>query len=323
MPSNYSSIPHFSVTIPLYNKAPYVRKAVESVMGQTFADWELWVVDDGSTDGGGEIVSAINDSRVHYHRQENAGVSATRNNGVALSCAPYICFLDADDWWEPTFLEEMARLIARYPDAGIYGTGYTIVDEKRRKTRPSPVGVDHDFSEGPIDYFEAYSCTEAMPLWTGAVCIPKDVFDKVGGFNPTLKMAEDFDLWVRIALTHKVVFLNKSLANYNQDVDIATRAIGSLPDPKAQFAFNADYLKPLTTDNPKARQVVEWVQIVCLKQYYLSKQYHKQAKTVLDSIDMTMHRGKPYTAYLRRPVWQTRMILNIHKTINRLKWANA
>ena len=314
----------FSVIMPLYNKAPYVRKAVESVVGQTFQNWELVVVDDCSTDGSAEVVEQVTDPRIQLVRlAENGGVGAARNRGVALAHASYVCFLDADDWWEPTFLEEMAGLIARHPNAGIYGTGYTIVDEKRKKTRPSPVGVDHDFTDGPIDYFEAYARTEAMPLWTSAVCIPKIVFDGVGGFNPALRMAEDFDLWVRIALTHTVVFLNKPLANYNQDVDSANRAIGSLPDPSAQFAFNADYLKPLIADNPKARQVVEWVQIVCLKQYYLSKQYHRKAKAVLGSIDMTMHKGKHYTDYLRRPVWQTRMILGLYKIINRIRWATT
>ena len=114
----------FSVIMPLYNKAPYVRKAAESVVAQTCKDWELVVVDDGSVDSGGEIVKSINDSRIRLVRQDNAGVSAARNRGVAGTTSPYICFLDADDWWEPTFLEEMAQLIERYPDAGIYGTGY-------------------------------------------------------------------------------------------------------------------------------------------------------------------------------------------------------
>ena len=99
---------HFSVIMPLYNKATYVRKAVESVVRQTFGDWELIVVDDGSTDGSGEVVREIDDPRIRLVQQENSGVGAARNNGVAQSSAPWICFLDADDWWEPTFLEEMA-----------------------------------------------------------------------------------------------------------------------------------------------------------------------------------------------------------------------
>ena len=122
--------------MPFYNKAPYVRKAVASVVGQIYRDWEMVVVDDGSTDGSGDIVAAIADKRIRLVRQENAGVSAARNRGVTESTAPYICFLDADDWWEPTFLEEMAGLIDRYPDAGIYGTSYWIVKNGHRRLAP-------------------------------------------------------------------------------------------------------------------------------------------------------------------------------------------
>ena len=117
-------MPHFSVIMPLYNKAPYVRKAVESVMGQTYTDWKLVVVDNGSTDGSGDVVAGLTDSRIRTVRlEENNGPGAARNYGAAChsdlkaatpnetrhnSASPYICFLDADDWWEPTFLEEMA-----------------------------------------------------------------------------------------------------------------------------------------------------------------------------------------------------------------------
>ena len=132
-------MPHFSVIMPLYNKAPYVRKAVESIVGQSFTDWELIIVDDCSTDSSTAVVEQITDPRIRIVRLEkNGGVSAARNRGVAESAATYICFLDADDWWEPTFLEEMAGLVERHPNAGIYGTGYTIVDEKTKGRGNAP-----------------------------------------------------------------------------------------------------------------------------------------------------------------------------------------
>ncbi|MGX8712352.1 MAG: glycosyltransferase family 2 protein, partial [bacterium] len=121
-------MPHFSVIIPLYNKAPYIRKTMESVLGQTFNDYELIIIDNGSNDGSSEIVARFTNPHIRIVRfAENIGVSNARNKGVELSSAPYITFLDADDWWEPTFLEEMAGLIERNPNAGIYGTGYYIV----------------------------------------------------------------------------------------------------------------------------------------------------------------------------------------------------
>ena len=117
----------FSVVIPLYNKAPYVKKALESVFAQTFRDFELIVVDDGSTDDSLNVAKEVLDASGIYHQlihQDNAGVSTARNNGVASSNGDYICFLDADDWWAPNFLERMDWLIKEYPEAGIYGVNY-------------------------------------------------------------------------------------------------------------------------------------------------------------------------------------------------------
>ena len=201
-------MPHFSVIIPLYNKAPYVRKAVESVVGQTHEDWELVIVDNGSTDGSSDVVASISDPRIQTVRlEDNIGPGAARNRGVAESTAQWICFLDADDWWEPTFLEEMAGLIERHPDAGIYGTGYYIV--KNGKKRLAPIGVEEGFDEGEINYCKVYAKTLCMPLTSITVCMPRGVFDETGGFKTYLRLGEDFDLWIRIALKHKVVLFEQ------------------------------------------------------------------------------------------------------------------
>ena len=107
----------YSVILPLFNKAPYVTKAIGSVLCQAYSDYELIIMDDGSTDDSFEKASkAIEGHRnCHIHRQQNAGVSSARNNAVALSKGDYLCFLDADDWWSPAFLEEMEKLIDEYP----------------------------------------------------------------------------------------------------------------------------------------------------------------------------------------------------------------
>ena len=308
--------PHFSVIIPLYNKAPYVHRAVESVVEQIYKDWELIVVDDGSTDGGADIVKKFFDKRIQLVSQHNSGVSTARNRGVTESTSPFICFLDADDWWEPTFLEEMAGLIGRHPDAGIYGTGYYIV--KKGKKRVAPIGVAKEFTEGEINYCRVYAKTFCMPLCIGSVCIPRKMFDTTGGFNPQLRMAEDFDLWIRIALNNPVVLLNKPLFHYNQDVDTHTRAIGSLQPPEVHFAFNTDYLKPFMEKNMEVKHIVEQVQIVCLKQYYLSQEYHNRAKAELEKLDLGAHRGKDYSDYCQHPRWVTRFKKHAHNLIRRL-----
>lgn len=295
----------FSVIIPLYNKAPYVQKALESVFMQSFKDFELIVIDDGSRDNSLNVAEKVMKSSsvdCRLIHQDNAGVSATRNRGVSVSQGDYICFLDADDWWEPSYLKEMDSLIRDLPDAGLYGTSYTIVNAINNKTRVASIGVDDGFLRGYIDYFQVYANGLHMPIWTGAVCIPRGVFDSVHGFNPELKMGEDFDLWVRIALNHKVALLNEPLSNYNQDVSPFNRAIGSLPPPDTQFAFRADYLLEAKESNPILKYTVEMVQIVCLKNYYLSRSYRKRAKAVLSGLDINAHKTKAYARYLYRPV---------------------
>ncbi|MDP4270339.1 MAG: glycosyltransferase family A protein, partial [Bacteroidota bacterium] len=112
----------FSVIIPLYQKGPFIARAIESVLCQTYKEFELIVIDDGSTDNGANIVEQITDHRLTLIRQENRGVSAARNKGISLAKGDYIGLLDADDKWEADFLMEMKRLIETYPGCGWYSS---------------------------------------------------------------------------------------------------------------------------------------------------------------------------------------------------------
>src|SRR5581483_11097181 len=114
-----------SVIVPLYNKAPYVRRALESINGQTLSDFEVIVVDDGSSDEGPHIVSQYPDPRFRMIAQTNAGPGAARNRGIAEARGEYIAFLDADDEWEPCYLEESLRLLSAHSDAASVSSGYT------------------------------------------------------------------------------------------------------------------------------------------------------------------------------------------------------
>lgn len=307
--------------MPLYNKASYVRKAVESVVGQTCRDWELIVVDDGSTDGGGDIVTSIADPRIRLVRQENAGVSAARNRGVALSSeaafrSPYICFLDADDWWEPTFLEEMAALIERYPDAGIYGTSYWIVKNGRK--RLAPIGVEEGFAEGEINYCQVYARTLCMPLTSITVCIPRRVFDETGGFPLGITLGEDFLLWLRIAINHKTVLLNKPLANYNQDVDVAHRGTHHLHPPERHMLWQLGEYEPLEKSNPDYKQLIDNLRTYSLMNYLLNRRYRDAARTELAKVDWSRQPAKTRRLY-QRPVWILQLRQHLLKTGSHIK----
>lgn len=293
----------FSVIIPLYNKAPYVRKAIQSVLAQTFTDFELVVVDDGSKDDSAEIATEAIGSYPNCRliKQENAGVSMARNNGVAVSQGEYFCFLDADDWWEPSFLEEMSQLIADFPEAGIYGTNYTIVNETKRKTRVAKIGVEEGFKRGYINYCQAYAKTMYMPLWTGAVCVPRKVFDEMHGFRQGVQLGEDFLLWIHVALQYKVVLLNKPLAYYNQDAEAANRGVGHLHKPNEHMLWNLADLEPVEQSNDDYKNLVDTLRVSALMPYYLSKEYRQAALSELNKVDWERQPEKTKREY-KRPI---------------------
>ncbi|NIA10441.1 MAG: glycosyltransferase, partial [Nitrospiraceae bacterium] len=120
-------MPKVSAVIPLYNKAPYIQRALRSVLAQIFQDFEIIVIDDGSTDDGAQIVKSIPDKRIRLIQQENAGVSAARNRGIKEAKGDLIAFLDADDAWKSEFLETILRLKKKFPEAGAYATAYEMV----------------------------------------------------------------------------------------------------------------------------------------------------------------------------------------------------
>lgn len=310
----------FSVVIPLYNKAPYVAKAIQSVLAQTFTDYELIVVDDGSKDESFSVAlkSIEGYGNCRIYKQKNGGVSVARNRGVQLSQGGYLCFLDADDWWEPTFLEEMSKLIEEYPEAGIYGTNYTIVNEAKHKTRVAPVAVESGFERGYINYCQVYAKCLAMPLWTGAVCIPRSVFDETEGFPQGIKLGEDFLLWIRIALKHKVVFLNKALAYYNQDVEAANRGVGRLHKPEEHMLWNLAELEPLEQTDPGYKQLVDNLRTYSLLPYYLSATYRDYAQRELDKVDWERQPFSTWYCY-HQPMWMLRCASKLKNTGSKLK----
>lgn len=305
----------FSVIIPLFNKAPYVQKTLESVIGQSFRDFELIVVDDGSTDDSFAVArSVLKDCGIVHHliHQENAGVSLARNNGVAVSRGEYLCFLDADDWWAPTFLEEMDVLIGEYPDAGIYGTNYYYVKNGMESVCIKAAET------GYIDYFKVYADGLKMPLTSISVSVPKTVFTELNGFPTHVKLGEDFMLWVQIALLYKVAFLNVPLAYYNQDVDPTWRGIGHLVPPKVHMLWNLDFLSDVEKDNPEFKRLLDNLRTYSLLPYYLSKPYHEEAGRELEKVDWNRQPSKVRALY-KKPIWFLKLREVVFKVGSKMK----
>lgn len=312
----------FSVIIPLYNQVSYIHKALNCVAGQSFSDFEVIIIDDGSTDGSDKVVldylQKHQNSNITYITQKNSGVSVARNKGVEKAKFPFIAFLDADDWWHPDYLLNMKRLIDQYPEAGIYGSSYFKV--KNNREVPAKIGVDNDFRDGLINYFQVYAKTLWMPLWTGATIIKKSVFEEFRGFKPNLKLGEDFDLWVRVALKYPVAFCNKSLAYYNQDVDDTSRGVGRfrLYDKNEYFAFNLSYLEVFENTNSQLKFLLDNLRVVSLLRYRLEEQYKEEVDQIIKGVDF---KKLPFSQFLNfhLPVPVVKMFYNSRVVLSNAK----
>lgn len=295
----------FSVVIPLFNKVQYIEKAIQSVLDQSFPDFELIIINDGSTDGSAELAASFDDWRLRIINQDNSGVSSARNKGVAHSKFGYVAFLDADDWWSPHFLHEMSSLISAFPKAGVYGSKYFTV--KNGINTEARIGVPDHFTSGYIDYFTVYARTFWVPINCSFVVVRKSLFEEVGGFRPTLKFGEDLDLWIRMALKDKVAYINKFLAYSNQDVELVTRALGTGKywQKEEYVLFNLDYLKAEEKKHPSLKVLLDGLRVRALSDFYLHSQHPDAVRQILDSIDFS-EQPSFYKFIYRWPKWLVR-----------------
>jgi glycosyltransferase involved in cell wall biosynthesis len=207
--------PRFSVVIPLYNKAPYIRRAVDSVLAQTLEDFELVVVDDGSTDGSGELVKAYTDPRLRYVWQSNAGECAARNRGIEESRSEWISYLDADDEYLPEFLAEFSEVRHQFPDVSVIFSNYEVVVGKTHEgwcaeglTRPFVVN----------DYFR-FCLMRGQGMSCSSTATTREVIRRVGGFPVGITLAGDLDAFARLAWgAGEVAVIPKRLAVFHNDV---------------------------------------------------------------------------------------------------------
>ncbi len=205
-------MPVFSVVIPLYNKEKYIAQTLENVLKQRFTDFEIIVVNDGSTDASGKIVKSLSDARISYFSTANHGAAAARNFGIEKSTARYIAFLDADDLWMQNHLEELKKLIDRFPQAGMYCNRYQLIFENGSTYQPSFYGIDDTYEGVVEDYFAAslhYAVASSI-----SVAVPKSIFSEIGNFKKYISSGQDTDMWIRIALHSKIIIGNKLTSSY-------------------------------------------------------------------------------------------------------------
>jgi len=248
----------FSVVIPLYNKEKSIANTIKSVLNQTYRNFELIIVNDGSTDSSLNVVQSINDDRIKIIDKENGGVSSTRNHGIKEAKYDWIAFLDGDDEWLPNFLSEMNLLITRYPDCNIFAANYYISSGRAKFTASENSDVVPIFD----NYFEL---AMHLPIITSSsVVIRKGSFDEVSGFNTKYTHGEDLDLWARLYKKYKQIILSrKELVIYNHSAE--NRASNVIPKAKKHFAYYID----LTQADSKAEREYYLHQIASLAWMYM------------------------------------------------------
>ena len=195
-------VPVVSVIIPTFNRWPMVVDAVESVLAQSYSDFELIVVDDGSTDDTPNELSKLG-SRLRFFPKARCGVAAARNFGVSQALGRYCAFLDSDDFWRPKKLEVQTAFMERHPEIHICQSEEIWI---RNGKRVNPK-AKHQKPSGDI-FLRSLELCLVSP---SAVMMTKELFDRVGGFDEAFPVCEDYDLWLRVAVEHSVPLISEPL----------------------------------------------------------------------------------------------------------------
>lgn len=272
-----------SVVIPLYNKEKSVRATLESVLAQTYKDWECIVVNDGSTDNSANVVKefmAQIDDRWTLISQENAGVSAARNAAILAAKGEYVTFLDADDLWMPDYLETLDALIRDYPDAGLYCIGYRVVRDNQMVNGVSSITQDadrvrgwvNDVWNGNTDLFAGSSSSSS-----------RERLIRVGLFDTRMTHGEDLDLFWRLVLDGGIVRDSKCCAFYRMDAE--NRAMHRVPPLDKLIVNYVDKYAEARANDAEFRKFFDEQMIYRLYPYMLSKTYRKEARKIAKQFD--------------------------------------
>lgn len=201
-----------SVIIPLYNKEKQIANTLQTVLKQTFQDFEIVIVNDGSTDNSVAEVEKVQDSRIRIIHQKNAGVSAARNKGIKAAKYDLIAFLDADDEWKPEYLETQYNLFIKYPDCSVFAVNYEFRDLKGNTTQTKINKLPFNEKDGILsNYFEVASCSNP-PICSISLMVKRNAIQRVGGFPIGIKSGEDLLTWARLAVKYKIAYSKKVLA---------------------------------------------------------------------------------------------------------------
>ncbi len=253
--------PRVSVIIPTYNRASLISQAIDSVLAQTFKDYEIIVIDDGSTDNTQEIRKKF-DGRINTICQANQGIAQTRNQGIRQAQGSYIAFLDSDDFWTPEKLQEQVKVLDQNPRVGIVYGRMPIINEKGETIGMKPAGVS------------GKNLKELLELWgdipTSTVLARKACFDQAGLFDTQLESMEDIDMWIRIAEHYDLYEIeHKVLAYYRRHGQQITQNMVKVYEGLVKIFTKIQANYPQAPPKLMLRRITE-------NQYLLAKAFYDQ-----------------------------------------------
>ena len=203
-----------SIVIPLYNKEYSISRTIDTVLNQSYSDFELIVVNDGSTDSSLQVVQKIDDPRIRIIDKINKRVSSARNTGINVAKSQYVALIDGDDIWDSTCLQTLVDMVRDFPDAGMWGVNYAYVIEG--KLYPRNQAYAPNFRGYVENYFSNF---KGDSFCSSSVMINKEIATLVGLFDERMRYTEDLDLWYRIILNYPVCFNKEVHAFYNWDAE--------------------------------------------------------------------------------------------------------
>lgn len=251
-----TGLPRVSVAIPLYNSRRHIGATLASVLRQSMPDFEVVVVDDGSTDGSGELVTAVGDPRIRLVRQPNGGVSRARSEALRQAKADLVAFLDSDDMWRPGHLAALLSLAERFPAAGLFGTAYREVGADWREDTvaegPAPAPPDERILES---YFATWASGPA-PFHTSSSMARRKIALDLGGFKEGYSRGEDLEFFVRMALVAPVAVSSYVGAYYRRTSGGLTSR--SLDRPDICTLTIEETLRTMDAADPRRRPLQEF-----------------------------------------------------------------
>ena len=265
-----------SVVIPLYNKEKSISSTLRTVLNQTFSDYEIVIVNDGSTDGSVEEIEKVQDDRIRLVHQPNAGVSAARNRGIEEAKGDLIAFLDADDEWKPEYLATQYHLFQKYPECSVFACNYEFRDVSGKVTptlihKLPFVGEDGILS----NYFEVASCSHP-PICSISVMVKKQALLSIGGFPIGIKSGEDLLTWARLACKYQISYSKSVQAIFCESPSDSTQSKAQLRSGGESFVLDA--LLELYNDEQRSNikeqlklYVIRWYKIYAVIQIEIKK----------------------------------------------------